>query len=377
MRRRTCTLALLLLLLLPSGRLHADPAGLQQLQQQQAGYSGQLQAIEAEHRQVLAELFALNRRMQELRQQIDGLTAKISEAEAALAGLQQEAERLQAQYRAVLRQFGIRVRFLYEDGRLAFLAALLESASFSDFLLRLEFVQLALRHDAALMARVRELRGQVAAHQARVEAERAALVSLRTDLLGRQQELAEAIAGREARLASLKEQRGRVEGALASLEALWDEQARPVLAAFGEAYQTLVLNLADLKPDALSLTGVPPGARVMLTSATLTGFFNTLPAFRALTVQVRPGQVNLLGSFSGVPLEISGVFEIAGDALLRYRPLAVRFFGVAIPAATVQQLTGSGRLDVDLSRLAAPARVKLQEVRMEEGRLFVQAALGS
>lgn len=375
-RRGAAWLALLLVLLAPlTARGESD---LGSIQRERTQLSGHLQGIDREQQQVLADLFALNRQLEDLQRQIEDLDRQVAAAGERLAALEAEAARLQQRLQAVRAQFGRRVRFLYEHGAVAYLDVLLAATDFGDFLDRLAFLELAIRHDARLMAQVRELAREVAAQQGAVLAQRQALASLRARQEARRQDLAAAAAKREARLAVLREQRGQVEAALARLEALWHDAARPLLAAFGRAFHTVALRAGDLdlEPGSVAVSGFPPRATVVLSEQALNRFLTRFPDLAGLRFALHSGQADLVGDFAGVPLAIEGEFQVVGDAVLRYAPRAIRFFGVPIPDAMAAALVQGGHLDVDVAQVVPQVRVRLLEARVEEGRLVVRAALG-
>lgn len=373
MRIGWLVLALALALLPPLAPARAQAPDLRELHEQQQGMGGELQRILQEEQAVLAELFALNRTLEEIRADLARLDGEVGAAEDTLRRLAGEEERLQARYQAVLQLFGRRVRFLYEEGTSAYLELLIGSTSLADFLQRLEFLELVIRQDARLLAQVRGLRREIAVQQEQQRQERDQLLALRQRQAARQADLEAAVAARGARLAALRERRGAVEQALGSLEALWAERVRPVLAAFGSAFHALTLNLQDLSPDAVQFQTFPPRATVIVSTASINQFLGRFDDFRGLQFRLQAGRADLVGDFGGVALEIDGAFAVANETTLRYAPSQIRFFGVTLPAQTTQELIGSGSLDVDLAAIIKPGR--LLEVAVEEGRLLVRAGL--
>lgn len=348
--------------------LHVPRAGAQewdQLREQQDQYTDEAGRIRAEQEQVLADLFALNRTLQEIEIDLKRLAVEISQSEQSLAALQAEAARLRADYQLRLNRFGDRLRYMYRYGTISYLEVLLEAADFRDFLERVDLLDKVVAHDAHLLAELKELRAGVARQEERARQEHQHLVSLRDQSAARRVELRQHIAARESRLAALQQQRAAVEAELAVLERIWQESAVPVLERFSQGFHTLSVQAGELEPDALQLEAF--GATVVISEATLNGFLARYPEFGSLRFRLAPGQADLTGELSGVSLEIIGGFAIHTDTVLRYTAREIRFFEVPLPPATTQSLVSSGRLDVDFSGLLSGWRLK--QVVHEQGRL--------
>lgn len=374
MQTRWLTLVLALVLLQPLPLpVRAQGTDLIQIHEEQQGYSGRLQEIRAEEQATLAELFGLNRTLEEIRTDLVRLGTEIGAVQAELEELAAEEGRLRERYQSALQLFGRRARFMFEQGPSAYLNVLMGATSLADFLQRMEFVELAIRQDARLLSIVRDLRRQVAVQHERLQAERTRLVGLRDRQEAKKRDLEVAIAAREDKLATLKERRGAVEIALGSLESLWEDRAKPILASFGKAFHAAALNVQDLSPDAVQFHTFPPGATVVVSTAGINRFLTKFEPIKDLQFRLAPGQANLVGDFSGVALEIEGNFSIASDSVLRYAPQHIRFYGVAISAPATAELVQSGTLDIDLGSIIAPG--KLVDVQVEEGRILVKAGL--
>lgn len=361
-------LATLLLLSPPTG--WSQPLG--DYQQEKGQAQAELLGIEQEEVAVLQELFRLNRSLQELRTEIAALAEQHAGVQADLDRLAADQVRLRADYSRRQRIFGQRLRFYYEEGFVGLLDLVLAARDFTDLLDRLYLMDFVLRADAGLLASLRALGRALAEQEVQLEQRRLQLADVGRQLTAREAELSGGIQEREARLASLRERRGTVETALVRLESVWLDQARPVLLSFGQAVHTLTLRGAELPAQVIPQI-LRARLQVVVSEAALNLFLGQDPALAQLQATLGAQEVTLTGAFSNVPLELAGRFILANESTLRFVPHNVRFFGVDLPDAMAQELVGSGALDLNLAEFLAGR--KLQELRVEQGRLLIWASL--
>lgn len=340
------------------------------LREQRGEYSTEADRLRQEQQAVLGELFVLNRNLQ-------GVEAEIARLDQDIRAAEQEQIRLLAELSVLRRRYderrvllAVRLRFMYEDGMVSYLEVLLGATDFADFLGRLEILSTIVELDRKLLGELRTLSADVARQEESVRRSREVLADLRQSRVAQRQRLTELIAAREERLAGLKERRAAVEGALADLEQVWEQQARPALAQFGSGFHTLSLQLDQVTPDDVQLD-LPFGVTVVLTAETLNSFIVRLPDFSGLRFRLLPGSADVVGTFAGVDLEVLGTFAVASNTTMRYVPREIRFFGVTLPESVTRDLVQSGQLDVDLRNLLDTWRLK--EITVEDGRVLGKA----
>lgn len=321
----------------------------------------------------IAELFILNRRLDEIQKEISRVDREVTSVTAEQTEAQRRLDDLETQRRERQAQFGRRARYYQEHGSFAPLGFLLQAGSFSDFLLRIDLISQVLTRDARLMREIRDLSAQVAKQERILAEKRAELTRLRSEQAAQAERQQVEIGTKESLLAGLREQRSKVEGRVAELEQVWTRSAVPVLENFGQVLQTIGLKVTDVTPDSVQLSLFPPGATVRISQKNLNDFLQREGALKELNFVLKPGQANLEGLFEGIALRITGRFMIRSKTVLRYEPLEIRFMDFVLPPSVGQGLLASGRLDIDYSALIGPWA--MQEILMEESAMVVKAGL--
>jgi hypothetical protein len=320
---------------------------------------------------VLAQLFALNRTAEGLRTTISSFDDRIASLVLQSQAFQIERDRLEAQRLTRKAQYEVRVRYTYEQGPLTPIAFLFSSKTFPEFLSRLDSLMWLLKQDSRLLASLRDLKLTVEGQDRAIAAQRTALVSLRDEQVGAVNRLQSEIAGKEAILVALKEQRGGIEAQLNELEVRWNRDAKPVLDHLGESLKSLSDRLGEFHPDAVDFTLVPPGATVRITDRTLNQFFAKVSDLQGLNFVMVPDQVILAGEFGGTKLRIEGRFRVAGKTVLQYEPTSIYVQELKAPTSVTNALVASGKLDIDLGTILNPW--KLQSVTIKPGEMVLKA----
>ncbi len=371
--KRLVLLVLVTLSLLPVRAMADPPPDWDALQKERQGLESSASEATKAEQAVVAEIFSLNRTLEDTRAQIAKLDVQITDVTQQESAAAAERDRLETKHKVRQAQFAVRMRYYSEEGNWAPVGFLLNSGSFSDFLFRLDVLQAILEQDARLIRELRSLKAAVV-EQARVLAsKRAELTDLRTRQSAEETKLQAEIARKESILSGLKESRAGVEAKVGVLEQVWATAARPVLEAFGRVLQTVALKITDLSPDSVQFSLVPPGATVKVLEASLNRFIQRESDLKGLNFRLLPNQANLEGTFSGVKVEILGRFILKGKAVLRYEPREIRFQDFTLPQSVTDELLAAGRLDMDYSSLVGMWAVK--EIAMEDGTLVVKAGL--
>lgn len=351
----------------------APPADWSELGQERTQLEEQAARARKEEEAAVAELFVLNRRLEEIQREINRLDREVAAVAAEQAEAEQKRDDLDRELRDRQAQFGRRARYYQEHGSFAPLGFLLQAGSFSDFLVRIDLISQVLARDARLMKEIRELTAQVVEQERILTAKRDELTRLRAEQTAQAERQQNEIRTKESLLAGLREQRSKVEGRVAELEQVWTRSAVPVLESFGQVLQTVGLKVTDVTPDSVQLSLFPPGATVRVSQQNLNDFLQREGALKELRFVLKPGEANLEGVFDGIGLRIRGRFAIKSKTVLRYEPLEIRFMDFLLPPSVGQELLASGRLDIDYSALIGPWA--MQEILMEESAMVVKAGL--
>ena len=350
-RIRLAAMLMALLLLWPTLGLTESPH-LDTLKEQRGALTGELDVVRGEEQAVLKELFNLNRSLDQIRGQISVTEEEMAGVEQVLQVTVEQGNALRARYQARLEQFGRRVRFMAERGPITYLQVLLEAKDLSDFIWRLGLIRAFINRDATLLSDVRSLRQEVAAKEAELQAQRRQLAELNSKLLGEQGRLEDTIRLKNDRLVALQDQRGGYEQSLDALEKAWNEQAVPLLKAFGQAFHTMTLRVTELQPAQFDVVFLPvPTARVIVKTDDLNNFLEQFPDLKGLRFTLLPGKANLSGDFGGATLEFNGTFVIVGKTVLRYAPERISFAGLPIDEQYTRELVAGGGLDLDLASI--------------------------
>lgn len=322
---------------------------------------------------VLQELFVLNRRLEEAREALAAVEARLAEVAAQEETALADLDRLEAELAGRRQQYGRRLRYYREQGNRGPWVLLFSAGSLADFLWRLDALKQIMAHDARLARELSETQRAVAAQAERLAEARAEADRLRAEQLARVAELEEAIAEREAILAGLGDERDQVEEALAAVEADWQESALPVLAALGLALQEI--GPAGFEPDDIRYSLFPPGAVATISEERLNDFLGDYEELADLRVDLvgEEEAFVLSGLFEDVPLEISGGFLVLPDGRLRFEPSRLQVREFRVPERIIREIVAEGWLDIDLSAMVSP--LTLTGVELADGRMTIRAGL--
>lgn len=371
--KRLVLLVLVALSLLPVRVMADPPPDWDALQMERQGLESSSNAAAKAEQAVVAEIFSLNRTLEEIRSQIAKLDVQVADVTLQEVAAAAERDRLEAKRKERQAQFAVRMRYYNEEGNWAPVGFLLNAGSFSDFLFRLDVLQAILERDARLIRELRSLKAAVV-EQTRVLAQKhTELTDLRARQGAEETKLQTEIARKETILSGLKEARAGVEAKVGVLEQVWETAAKPVLESFGKVLQTVALKITDLTPDSVQPTLVPLGATVKVLEANLNRFIQRESDLMGLSFRLLANQANLEGTFGGVKVEISGRFLLKDKAVLRYEPREIRFQDFILPQSVTDELLAAGRLDMDFSTLVGKWAIK--EVAMEDGAMVVKAGL--
>jgi len=222
----------LLLLLFPAP---SQGSTLQELQQKQQEIKTQIQqqnallkAKESEGQELLEQLEKLEEEIKAKEEEVKRLENELRTAQARVDQATEELNKAEAALRQRMDILRNRLKEIYERGPVNYLEVLLNSTSFSDFLVRLELLGKIAQNDVRLVEEVKQERARVAERKAALEAERDALAGLKRRAEGERALLASRQAEKRQLLARVEEEKRRVARALDELEALSQQIAQKI-----------------------------------------------------------------------------------------------------------------------------------------------------
>jgi len=352
---RALAIAIALLLAVSAPLAAAGPA---------APVYGQYQADQAAEAQLSAQLAAADAAVVRARGELSVQQAAAAAAQAKVVDLNAQVAALNQRLASEQSRTDSVVRFLYEDGSASFLAVLLQSTSFSDFLTRFSLVvqivasEVGVLHTvAAQRAEVAQARGDAAtaATQAAAAEQRAAdgLTTLRKDE-----------AARAATLAAAKAQASASAAKLVALDQTLLQglpQLNGVLAGWS------ALPWGRVQPASVSVDVAAGHVAVTVSAADLTAAVGIAP----LALTVAADGVSLT---SGGPadLQLTGPVTVQGGDLV-WQPATLTVGGAPAGPGVVASLLAGRRL---LIPVPAPAPgLSLQTVRLQAGSLELDFGL--
>lgn len=349
------------------------PANWDQAAKDRAALEAAAEQARKEEEAVVAELFLLNRTLEEIRAAIARLDRDIARVTAEQADAERRRGDLEQQRKVKQKQFGNRARYYQENGSFAPLGFIISASSFPDFLFRIDILTQILARDARLIRELRDLAAKIRDQERLLAEKRAELAKLKDQQTAQAERQKTEIARKEQILAGLRDKRSGVEGKVAALEQLWNTSALPVLESISKSLRTVALRVTDLTPDALQVSLFPPGATVKVSEANLNAFIAKDSALKDLRFKLRKGGADIIGSFGGATLAVTGKFSIKSPTAIRYEPNEIIFQNYRLPKSVTDSLLSSGKMDLDYSELLGPWGV--HELILDEGFVTVKAGL--
>ncbi|MFZ5767930.1 MAG: murein hydrolase activator EnvC family protein [Bacillota bacterium] len=220
---------------------------LQQIERKIAEYERLLTQSRGKEREVRKELLRLERELDLTRKDLAYLQNRLRVTGQQLEQTRAELERTQRELEWRTQLLGRRLRALYESGPVSYLEVLLGATSFSDFLTRVEFLQLIAAQDVQIMVSVQELRDQVAAKKARLEELQARLQDLHARTQEKEATVRAQTVSRQKLLVTIQNQAEEYERALDELEEL-SRQLEKEIAAIQAQYGLGKRDLHMIRP---------------------------------------------------------------------------------------------------------------------------------
>lgn len=150
---------------------------------------GVLESLEAQQNKIVQEVADLDAQATEIQTQItkqeaqsDDLKQEISETQKKL----DEAQKAEDEQYEAMKQ---RIQYLYEEGEVEYMDALLSSMSFSDILNKSEYIDQMSEYDQKQLAKLVKTKDEIAQYESDLQADLRQVESLKTDLQNNQTQL--------------------------------------------------------------------------------------------------------------------------------------------------------------------------------------------
>lgn len=204
----------------------ASGSELDELQRQQQQIGEQIQ----DQQNALAQAES---KVKELSQKLGELEQSIRSIEADLRALDREKQATEAQIQATQKQLeqaeqeleyrssvlGTRLRDIYKNGQISYIEVLLQSASISDFLVRLDLLKRIAQQDKLMVEQVKAQRQRIAEQKAQLVQQKQRIEALSARIQRQRQSLADRHQEQAQLLALSKAEKQKIARALDQLEA--------------------------------------------------------------------------------------------------------------------------------------------------------------
>ena len=190
---RVLTVSLIVFMVILSGSAGTLADGLKSLQDQYATLQQQLQQMQQQMGSQKSQLAtasqqkaAIDQSVQLTSQQIDILNLQISTLDAQIAGNTNDIAATQKNIDENYNLYKQRLRATYEAGKASYVDVLLSSKDFTDFISRVELLQVVSKHDTNLIDNLTQDETKLKTDQAAMQANKASLVSSQGTLAAKQ-----------------------------------------------------------------------------------------------------------------------------------------------------------------------------------------------
>ncbi|MFO7152647.1 MAG: peptidoglycan DD-metalloendopeptidase family protein [Bacillota bacterium] len=170
-----------------------------------------LKKIDSQKDNVIEELEAIERDLEETQKKLQAAERELKITQQKLAATEQELKKAEEDMRKQEEDLKTRLRAMYKAGPVDYLEVMLQSASFSDFLTRLDMVKRLLDYDRELLQEYREKKELVEKKKAELTAHRQAIAQQYQTISAHKTKLASRQADRQRLLAVLEEQKREYE----------------------------------------------------------------------------------------------------------------------------------------------------------------------
>lgn len=158
---------------------------------------------ERESKSVSNQIQNLDKKLEEAENNLEFVEIQLSELEGQIAITQRELDRATEEADAQKNLLNKRVRVMYQNGSTGYLAVLLNSASFSDFISRMDLLRKIINYDVNLLKERKTYRDTIDEKKKQLENEQQQKEVLKADITNKKNEVESAKGDKEALLKEL------------------------------------------------------------------------------------------------------------------------------------------------------------------------------
>lgn len=180
----------------------------------------QLEQVNAREKELSAELGDTTIKLEDSRVRLAEVQAELDQAEARLRVIKGKIRKARARMRRAQGALERRLRSLYMEGEVSYLAVLMQSDDFTDFLNQADYLKLILKTDSELVAEVRARKEELDRQKAAAKSTVDKLKALRAERADKVAALARLEAAQRSLVAQVQAQRDRLASSVEELEHL-------------------------------------------------------------------------------------------------------------------------------------------------------------
>lgn len=140
-----------------------------ELQKKKKQTEKEIAALETEKDDVAVYIKKLDRQMNKINKEISDLNLKIESAKENLSDTKKELKKAKQEEKKQYESMKLRIQYMYENGSQDYIAILLESKSFSDFLNRAEYIRKISEYDNELYDDYKEMKAEISKKEKELE----------------------------------------------------------------------------------------------------------------------------------------------------------------------------------------------------------------
>lgn len=330
------------------------------------------QHTEAERQEqlLIAELLDLQVKITMLQQQLAALEQNITALNQEIGVTWQRMEQLDLKLQAERAALGVSLRCYYYNGTLSYLAVVLGSNDFGEFLTRLENYKRLINYYTGLIENVAALNQEYEKQQTLLHSQKAALESARQEMQLKNAALGKSLAAREQALLAARASSAATYAKLLALEKEWTvllPQLDYLLRVFPD------LPWQKVQPDRLSFNWLLGLMTMEISPANLTKQFTAVdPDLQGLRLELE--QDSLVLSYDNHGQQ---VYKIRGklkpvDKKILFIPLQLDIGGVALQDDSLALLAAG--YDLSFSMEQNRQGLTVRKVEIKDGKIIIVLA---
>ncbi|HHV71552.1 MAG TPA: peptidoglycan DD-metalloendopeptidase family protein [Clostridia bacterium] len=191
---------------------------LQKVEQQIKQQQNLLNQTKKQEKNVLAELESLENSIEKLEKELADLDNKLKQTETQVAQTENEIAQTEQELEQKIEILNQRLRDIYENGNVSYLEVILGAESFSDFVNRMEYLQLIFKQDVTLFEEVKAAKEALEAKKQELEKQKREILAMKTEASNKKAERELQVASRGKILEQIRTDKETYERMLDELE---------------------------------------------------------------------------------------------------------------------------------------------------------------